>query len=828
VTSFFRDVKRSVRALVRRPQFAALAVLAMALGIGANTALFSIVDAVLLRPLPFRDSSRLVVVVFQNLWGSAQSMDFDHKSVAEIRSQSHEIMSGLGTYGLSPRSWTLRGRSTVITCGGVSRGFFEALGVRPALGRFFIPREFQRGRLNVAVLGHRLWVASYDASPKVLGQTMIINGEPYTIVGVAPPGLNVVWGYHGYIGAWLPSSLRTAPIDQYTMLARLRPGTRLPEVRALLATVSARLAALDPKYKGHSFSVYPLREFLTNDVRPAFLLLLGASFLVLLIAVVNVANLLLVRGRQRAKEVAVEIALGATRGRVVLQWMVESCLLALAGAAAGLLLALFGIGLFQHFATSTIQRMPAPHLSWQMIAFCVGVASVAGVAVGIFPAIQASRLDPNGVLRVGEASGRAGGSRELRRVMRGLMVAEVALAFSVAAGSLLLVRSFAKLTTVRTGMRVRHVLTLRIYVPTQVFRTHSQPDEWKPFVESLLARVRSVPGVESAGAANFPLLIGEWGFYTSVKLSRVVMPRVDLTTITPGYFQSLGIPLLEGREFSNEDAVEGAPPPGTTPNVHPNAAPAEETRASSAPMPVIVDRMFAHTAWGTRNPLGRVFSCCSRSNPLMLRVVGVVGNTRSASLAIAARPAAYAPLFQVPHDYLALAVHTSVAASSLVRPVEKEIWSVNSGLAITRVRTMSELIAENEAGSRFRTLLLSVFAFLGVALAVVGVYGVSSYAVTQRTHEFGLRMALGAQRGDVLRLVLAEGACVAAVGVAAGLAVMLALAGLLRGLLFGVTASDPATLAVAATLITGAALFASYLPARRAAQVDPAAALRWE
>ncbi len=820
----FRDLQRSFRVLLKRPQFAAVAVLAMALGIGANTALFSIVDSVLLLPLPFPDSSRLVAFWLQDLRND--DMNFHPAAVAEIRSQSHRMMSGLGVYGLIPRSWTLSGQSTVITCGVVSRGFLEALGVRPVLGRFFTPQEYQPGRGNVVVLSHRLWLAGYDASPKVLGQTMMLNGAPFTIVGVAPPGLHFLGlRYEGYIGAWLPSSLKTARLDQYIMLARLRPGVSLSEAKAELETIAGRMAAQNPaRYKGYSFSVHPIRQMLTEDVRPALLLLLGATFLILLIAVVNVANLLLVRGRQRAKEVAVEIALGATRGRVIFQWMMESSVLALAGAAAGLLLALAGLNLFQHFATSTLLRMPAPHLSWQMIAFCIGVASVAGIAVGIVPAIQASRLDPNAVLHAGEASGRAGGSRELRRAMRGLMVAEIALAFSVAAGSLLLVRSFTNLTAVRTGMRVRHVLTLRVYVPTGVFKNYSQPDQWKPFVETLLARVRSLPGVESAGAANFPLLIGFWGFHTSLKVNGVAMPRVDLMTVTPGYFQTLGIPLLQGRRFSSEGAVESASPPGIVPNVRPNAPPAKGPRPSSAPLPVIVNRMFARTAWGNGNPLGHMF----KIPPFTVRVVGVVANTRDESLSIGIRPTAYAPLYQVPFDGLALAVHSSVPPSSLVRPVEKQIWSVNSNLAISRVRTMSELIAENEAGSRFRTLLLGIFAFLGLALAVVGVYGVSSYAVTQRTHEFGLRMALGAQRGDVLRLVLAEGAGIAAVGVAAGLALTLVLAGLLRGMLFGVTAMDPATLVITTVMIAGAALLACYLPARRAAKVDPAVALRWE
>jgi putative ABC transport system permease protein len=805
-----RDVKYAVRLLVKQPRFTAVAVLAIALGTGANTAIFSVVDAVLLRPLPFRNSSQLVDIFFRNRRFPDRGMSVTRENLTEIRLQARQIFSWLGRYELNPLGWTSNGRTTVIVCGAVSHGFFEALGITPALGRFFLSGEFQRGRGDVAVLSHRLWISAYDANPKVLGRTITLNGTPRVIVGVAPPGLHFLGGrFEGYIGAWVPSGAPGTRAE-YGMLARLRSNVSLAEARAGLETIAGRLALQDPaKYKGWSFTATPIHEMLTGDVRPGLLLLLGATLLVLLIAVVNVANLLLARGWQRAKEVAVQNALGASRRRVIFQWAVESCLLGLLGGLAGLALALCGLRLLRDFASPNLLRMPAAQLNWEMTAFCMGVAAAAGILIGVVPAIQISHLDPNAVLHSGDASGRTGGSRELRKAMSGLMVAEIALAFSVTAGSILLIRSYASLMHVHTGMRVHHALTLRVFVPPETYPKYSKPEQWKPFVENLLARVRSLPGVESVSATDLPLLMGFPPLNIAVRADGIAVTPTDDRTVTPGYFRTLGIPVLAGRTFSGDSQANE----------------------------VVINEAFAHRAWGNVNPIGTRISLGHGERASFLgqtwpstsaEVVGVVENTHNEALNTPIAPAIYGPLYQYPFDGLAFVVHTALPPSSLVAAVERRIWSGGPDLAITHVRTMTQLIADNEVGSRSRTCLLGIFASLGLVLAVLGVYGVFSYAVTRRTHEFGIRMALGAQRGDVLRLVVSEGARLAAVGIAIGLVAMFILARLMRSLLFGVTATDPATLVATAILITAVSLLACYLPARRAAQTDPATALRYE
>jgi putative ABC transport system permease protein len=799
-----RDIRYALRLLVKRPKFTAVAVLAIALGAGANTAIFSVVDAVLLRPLPFRNASQLVHISLSDREFPDGGLPVPREDVREIRSQAQRIFSGLAAYELIPLGWTFSGRTTAVVCGAVSDGFFESLGVTPVLGRFFLPEEFDPGRGGVAVLSHRFWVTAYDASPKVLGSTITLNGTPRVIVGIAPPGLHFLGGrFEGYVDAWLPSSAPGTRAE-YAMLGQLRPNASLNEARAGLNTIAKRLALQIPaKYKGRSFSLTPIRDMLTEEVRPGLLLLLGATVLVLLIAIVNVANLLLARGWQRAKEVAVQIALGATRRRVILQWAIESCLLGLLGGLAGLVLALCGVRLLHDFASPDMLRMPAAQMNWEMIAFCMGIAALAGILIGVIPAIQTSRLNPNAVLHSGDASGRTGGGRELRKAMTGLMLAEIALAFSVTAGSVLLIRSFASLTRVNTGMRVRHILTLRVFVPPETYPKYSTPQLWKPFVQNLLAHVRSLPGVESAAASDLPLLIGIGYGHAPVQISGVTMNGVGNRTVTPGYFRTLGIPMLAGHTFT-ENAAEG--PPG----------------------PAVINQAFADVAWRNRNPVGQQFTVMLAAHPLPLVVAGVVANTRDNDLVSTPSAAFYASLYQYPFDGLALVVHTAIPPASLTQAVERQIWSVGHDLAITHVRTMTQLIADNEVGSRDRTYLLGTFASLGLALAVMGVYGVFSYAVTRRTHEFGIRMALGAQRGELLRLVLIESVRLATIGIAIGLAGMFILARLLRTLLFGVTATDPVTLAGTAVLIIAISLLACYLPARRAAQTDPAIALRYE
>ncbi|MGH7172866.1 MAG: FtsX-like permease family protein, partial [Gemmataceae bacterium] len=652
---------------------------------------------------------------------------------------------------------------------------------------------------------HQLWVSAYDASPKVLGQTITLNGTPRWIVGVAPPGLHFLEGrFQGSVGAWMPAGAPGAR-ETYGLLARLMPNVSLSEARAGLDTIAARLALQDPaEYEGWTFTVTPVHELLTGDVRPALLLLLGATALVLLIAIVNVANLLLARGWQRAKGVAVQIALGATRPRVIFQWAIESSLLGLLGGLAGLLLALLGMRLFREFASPNLLRMPTAHMNWAVIGLCVGVALVAGVLIGVVPAIQISRLDPNAVLRSGDVSGRTGESCEVRKAMRGLMVAEIALALTVTASSMLLVRSFASLTGVHTGMRMRNLLTLRVSIPPETYARYSKPKQWKPFVQNLLALVRSVPGVESAGASDLPVLIGLPNIDTPVRVNGVTMNRVGHRMVTPGYFRTLGIPVLAGRTFGENSML------GATGSM------------------VIINQAFAKLVWKDRNPIGRRFDVMAGDHPLPVEVIAVVGNTRNRSLAAKPEPAFYAPFYQWPFHHLAFVVHTAVDPTSLTPTIERQIWAVNQRLAIWHVRTMKQLIAENEAGSRSRALLLAIFASLGLVLAVVGVYGVFSYAVTRRTHEFGIRMALGAKRGDVLRIVLLEGARLAAFGVVAGLAGMFIFAHLTRSLLFGVAATDPATLAETAFLITLISLLACCVPALRASRTDPASALRHE
>lgn len=800
----FQDIQHGFRQLRRNPGFTAAAIITLALGIGANTAIFSVVDAILIRPLPFRESSRLVDIFFSNRRLPVSGKNFTPENLTEIESQGQHLFSGVVRRNLAPLSWTVNGRSTVMTCGTVSQGFFGLLGIVPEQGRFFVPEDFRPGRGDVVVLSHQLWVSAYDTSPNVVGQTITLNGIPRLVVGVAPPGLQFLEGrFQGSVGAWIPVSAPGAT-ETYALLARLKPSVSLSEVRAGLETIAARLALKDPAdYKGWAFTVMPVHELLTGDVRPALLLLLGATALVLLIAIVNVANLLLVRGWQRAKGVAVQIALGATRRRVIAQWAIESTMLGLFGGLAGLLLALLGMRLFNELASPNLLRMPAAHLNGAVIALCGGVALLAGILIGVVPAIQISRLDPNAVLHSGDVSGGRGESREVRKAMSGLMVVEIALALTVTASSMLLIRSFASLTHTNTGMRMSNLLTMRISVPPETYARYSKPKQWTPFVQNLLAHVRSAPGVESAAASDLPVLIGLPNINSPVKVGGVTMNRVGHRMVTPGYFRTLGIPVLAGRTF-NENTI------------------------AAATGSVVINQAFAKLMWKGRNPIGQQFDVMAGDHPLMMQVIGVVGNTRNQSLASTPEPTFYAPFYQWPFHHLALFVHTAVDPASLAPTVERQVWVANQSLAIWQVRTIKQLIAENETGSRSRALLLGIFAFLGLTLAVLGVYGVFSYAVTRRTHEFAIRMALGARRGDIWRMVLLEGARLAALGVTAGFAGMFLFAHMVRSLLYGVSVNDPATLAATASLISVTSLLACYLPARRASGADPASALRYE
>ncbi len=776
----------------------------LALGIGAVTALFSVVDAVLLQRPPFGQPDRLVMLYqHDRISGTAR----EPASVPDFydlqaRARGFESLAAFATWQVSVAG--TGGEPARLTATGVTHAFFSTLRLTPILGRGLLPEEDRPGGARVAVLGERLWRSRFAADPAVLGRTIRIDDESHTVVGVAPEGAALP---DADADLWVPLQLgptsTARSVHNVLVVGRLAAGSDPGSVAAEARRVALELEREYPESnRGRGMTAEPLTEVMVGAIRPALLVLLGAVTLVLLIACVNVANLLLARGWARSREIALRRALGATLPRLTRQFLAESLILALAGGALGILLAVWGLELLLRLAPADLPRLESVEVSAGVLLAATALTVIVALVFGALPALQARRTDLNGALQGGGTRG-ATGDRARRRTRDLLVTTEVALSVVLVVGAGLLLRSLWKLQAVDPGFRTAQVVKLDLALPEsrypQDYANHPRWSAVTGFYQRLLEQADAVPGVESAAlAASHPLapgftssfvIVGREGEYER-------QPEIALRAVSPGYFGIVGVPLRAGRLLEERDAVD-------------------------APGVLLINQAAALRFFPGQNPLGQRIEFWGRERT----IVGVVGDERFRGVGEEAPPAAYPPLAQAPIGSASLLVRAGPGVEDALR---RAVWSLDPDLALSGIEGLDRTLAQSMARPRFTTVLLGLFAVLALLLASVGVHGLLSYAVVQRTREIGIRLALGAPRAGVVGMVVGRGLALALAGAAVGLAGALGLSRLLRGLLFGVGPTDPVTFAAAPAVLLAVAALASYLPARRAARVDPMIALRSE
>ena len=813
IENFIRDLRYGLRMLVRNRGFAAVAVVTLALGIGANTAIFSVVYAVLLKPLPFRSPGQLMVVFEANDQAGIPGEGCSYLEFQEWQRQNH-VFSGMAGATAHELTLTGRGEPTAVRVGDVTADFFSVLGVAPFLGRTFLQADDEPGAAPVVVISEGLWRSRFGADPGVIGSMINLDKRAFIVVGVMPGSFRFSFFEEGPSRQlWIP--IVQDPLfgpwtkrpnqDIFRVLGRLRVGVSAKQALAEMAPLAHRLMPrFHPGDAGRTIRFASLRQSVTGDASAPLLVLLAAVWLVLLIACANVANLLLARATSRAKEFAVRAALGAGRARILRQLLTENAVLGLAGAALGIGLAYWAVRGLSGLLPPTFPRADSIRLDGSVLAFALVLALAATVLFGLAPALFAA--DPRLHAALQESGGRPGEGKGRRRTRNLLVTAEVALAMVLLVGAGLLLRSFAALLSVNPGFETGKILKAEVSLPRFQYST---PQQWAAFSDELLARVQAEPDLQdSAMAAPLPVA------YQCVELPFFVvngppLPQgrsntADYVAVSPNYFHVMGIPLLRGRYFSRQDAMSTA---GVA----------------------IISKELARIYFPHEDPLSRELIFGFPPDGAVKReIVGVVGDVRDEALNKMPGPMMYVPFAQAPFWGGLLVIKTSSDASTAAREIAAKVHELDRDLPVTDIQWMSEAVDASLGQARLRTWLLGLFGILALALAVVGIFGVISYSVSRRTREFGIRRALGASENEVLRLVLKEALRLALAGVAAGIAVALGFARLMSGLLFGVRPTDPATLIVLPLLLTGAALLAAYLPARRAASVDPMVALRYE
>jgi len=800
VDTLLRDLRFAVRQLRRTPAFAVAAIGCLALGIGANTAIFSAVDGVLLRPLPFPESERLVTV-----WGYHASIGRESASLPDFLDWRRDSRSFTGMTARANTQFNLTGAGEpeVVRGALVTANYFQVLGSPIPLGRGFRDDEERRGAARVAVLSHGFWRREFGGSADAVGRQIMLGGVPYTIVGVGARGLSVP----REVDVWTPLTTDTTlgrRNDFLEVVGRLAPGVDMSQAREELGTVARRLEQEYPgSNSGWGVDLVGLQERIVGEIRPALLVFMGAVGLVLLIACANVANLMLARVAAREREVTIRAALGASRRRLLRQLLTESVVLSLAGGALGLGLAVWGVRALQALEPGTIPRVDEIAVNGSALAFALGLSVLTGLLFGVAPAVRLMGYDLRGGLAEGGRG--AAGRRSAGRTRSLLVLAEVALAGVLLVGAALLLTSFVRLQRVDPGFTPGGILTARVTLPRA---RYDDPARQTAFADALLERARSLPGVRSAAlTSDAPLGDGPpyWAFAVAgvePPPPEVVQDAVVFRT-TPDYFRTFAIPLVDGRLYQTSD------------------------RGDAAPV-ALVSEALARRYWPDRTPLGAriTFGDPADSTSVWMTVVGVVGDVRQEGPAAAAYPQIYVPLAQVSGRSLLIALRTSGDPLALTPALKRAIAGIDPSLAVGRVATMDERVAAALARPRVNALLLGGFAVTALVLAALGIYGVIAYGVAQRTRELGIRMALGARSDDVLRLVLRQGMAPVLAGLALGLGGAAVGSRVLRGLLFGVGGTDPVTYAGVAGFLAAVALLASYLPARRAALADPVAALR--
>jgi putative ABC transport system permease protein len=802
--TLLKDIRYGIRSLARHPGFTAIAVITLALGIGANTAIFSVVNGVLLRPLPFHDPESLVW-----LWDTQPQLPIAPSSLPDFldwkeqnRSFEHLAAFQSGNMFLDAGDGT-----SDIRVGLVTPEMFSLFHVRPVLGRAFTEEETLPARSRVAVLSDSMWRNRFGSDPNILGRTIQLSGVAHTIVGVMQAGFS----YPDRAEVWRPLRIDPAKLDRgphyLHVVGRLKPGVTLAQAQADMSAIAARLAQQYPeKIAGHGVKLERLTNVIVGDISLALFVLLGAVGFVLLIACANLANLMLARVGARQKEIAVRTALGASRLRIVRQLLTESVLLAVSGGAAGLLLATWVVSWVVSLSPDTIPRVNEISVDPRVAGFTLLISVATGVLFGLAPALQVSRPDLTDALK---ESGRTTAGLRRNRLRSALVVSEVALSLVLLVGAGLMIRSFAKLNQVDAGFNPARVLTLGVTLlpikypgDEQVAQVYSQ----------ILERAATAPGVVSAGAiSELPLSGSATSDYFTIEgrpaIAKEAEPLTEYRVVTPRYFESMGIPFLSGRDFVDSDTRQ-------SPNV------------------VVINEVFARRHFAGENPLGHRLKLQGQERDPFL-IVGVVGNVRDIGLDEQPRPEAFVPFLQDPLSQtyqrsLTIVARTKSDPRGVTGSLRAALTSIDKSLPVYAIKPMTEYLQDSLARRRFNLILLSVFGGVALTLAAIGIYGVISYGVTQRTHEMGIRMALGAQPRDVLKLIIRQAMLLALGGVAIGLLASLALTRLMKSLLFDVGVKDPLTFAVIALLMSLIALIACLIPARRATKVDPLVALRYE
>ncbi len=813
--SLFQDVRYALRQLRKSSGFAAVAVITLALGIGANTAIFSVVNGVLLRPLAFKDPGRLVRVWHVPPPASFPGMTTFAVSAANYLDweQQNHVFESMAVYNFHDFTLTGSAKPEQIGACAVSSGFFSTLGVQPLLGRVFSSAEDQPGHSNVVVLGHRLWQGSFGSNPDIVGRYINLDGQSYLVAGVMPanfqfPDFAQMWTPM----AWTDKERSVRGEHHSVVVARLRPDVDLKQAQSEMTTISSRLQQLYPEDdKGWGAVVVPLHDDLVSDVRPALLVLFGAVAFVLLIASVNVANLALARTFSRQKEIAIRTALGASSARVVRQILTESTLLAAAGGALGLAWAHFGIGLIMMFLADKVSRSIEVGLDAKVLAFTALISIATGVLAGVLPALRLTRSDVSQSLKQG--LGRTDADSGGHRVRSALVVSEVALSLILLVGAGLMIRSFQQLHGVNPGFDSRNVLTMTAMVSRSKF---PMPAQQINFFDRVLQRVRALPGVESAGVID-DIPLNDQGSHQPVAIEgRPVLPmseqpEVDVRLVSAGYMNSLHIPILRGRDITDSDLA-------------------------GRPAVVLISESMARQFWPGEDPLGKRLTLTFFPDAVR-EVVGIVGDVKLDGLD-QTRPSStlYFPLSQIstPADGgwssfpMTLVVRSESGPSGMVSLVSNAVHGVDPEIPVRDILTMDDLVTNSLSQQRFNMLLLGAFAGLALLLAAVGIYSVLSYSVRRSVREIGIRLALGARLGDVLRTVVIEGMKPTLLGVAIGSAGALALGRVLASLVFEVKPTDPLTFVAVTMLLVAVAFLASVIPAYRATKVDPMVALRYE
>jgi len=809
--TFWQDLRYGARMLRKQPGFSLIAVLTLALGIGANTAIFSVVNAVLVKPLLYPHSD-LVVQIWQtnpraNRWGEWIS----YPAFVDYRRQNR-VFEDIGAY--RTWLWNITGgdHPEVLRGARVTSNLFSVLSVQPMLGRSFLPEEEQPGRNQVVILSYGFWQRRFGSDPALVGKTVTIDGLNHTVVGVMPPGFDLPYNVSSAVfasDAWIPPGddpeLEDRGSPNYRVLARLKPGITIQQAQANIEAIALGLAEQYPENREMSATVVGLQQNLVKEARPTLLLLLGAVGFVLLIACANVANLQLTRTTARQKEAAIRLALGASRLQLIRQLLTESMLLALLGGAAGLLLAVWGVEFLVRLGPD-IPRLQDTSIDPRVISFTLVLSLATGVIFGMAPAFQGSRIDLNETLKESGIRAPAGSGRGRTRSL--LVITEMALALMLLISAGLFIQSFMRLQKVDPGFNPHGVLTAYIMLPSSKY---TEPRRQAAFFKEVINRIEALPGVEAVGGASSMPLTGtnDAGYFRieGIPERRAGDPLIEAEQpkITPGYIRAMEIPVLMGRSFNWADN-------------------------ENSPQVAVVSEALVQLYWPNEDPIGKRLSINNDSDgkPVWRQIVGVVKDVKHDGLAKQPRPVIFSPLLQYPVPYTILAIRTHTDPSSLSPAIRRAVTAVDSEQPIFRINTMERFISDSVSDSRFQTQLLTVFAAVALALAAVGIYGVVGYSVNQRTHEIGIRLALGARQRDVLKMVVKQGMELATTGVVIGLAGAFALTRLMKDFLFGVNASDPLTFGVIALILTLIALLACYFPARRATKVDPLVALRYE